>query len=116
MVDITSTNGFSSLLVEIISNSLNDSMLTDVGLAATFDLATGMSAGDNPRDLSAVLRDTFHFPVGEEVTGDDVTSISFNITEFVPLLNMYTDEMHQFRITVTDKKGNKKDMTLKFQA
>ena len=54
--------------------------------------------------------------VGEEVTGDDVTSISFNITEFVPLLNMYTDEMHQFRITVTDKKGNKKGMTLKFQA
>lgn len=116
VVDITSTNGFSSLLVEIISNSLNDSMLTEVGLAATFDLATGMSVGDNPRDLSAVLRDTFHFPVGEEVTGDGITSISFNITEFVPLLNIYTGEMHQFRITVTDKKGNKKDMTLKFQA
>ena len=90
-------------------------MLTGVGLAASFDLATGL-AGDGTTDLSETLSNPegFNFPVGEKVTG--VNEVTFNITKFVPLLNIYPGELHQFKITVVDKNGNSKDMTLKFQS
>lgn len=115
IVDITSTLGFSKLLVEIVSESLNDEMLTGVGLAATFDLATGLAKDGT--DLSATLTDpSFNFPIRDDVTGEGITSVTFNITSFVPLLNIYAGELHQFRITVTDKSGHEKTMTLKFQA
>lgn len=119
VVIITSTKGFKTLKVDIISESLNDEMLTGVGLAASFDLATGLSA-DN-RDLSYALGSPvadggFGFPVKDDVTGDGITEITFNISSFVPLLNIYPGEIHQFRITVVDKDGNSKDQTLKFKS
>lgn len=117
IVIINSTNGFKSLKVDIISESLNDDMLTGVGLAASFDLATGL-AGDGITDLSESLSDPqgFNFPVGDKVTGEGINEVTFNISRFVPLLNVYPGESHQFKITVVDKNGNSKDMTLKFQS
>ena len=67
-------------------------MLRGVGLAATFDLAY-------PGDLETALKDSFGFPVGNEVIGQ--TDVVFDITQFVPLLNIYQGT-HQFKITATD--------------
>lgn len=119
VVIITSTKGFKNLKVDIISTSLNDEMLSGVGLAASFDLATGMAP--DGRDLSFALGSPvadggFGFPVKDSVTGEGINNVEFNITSFVPLLNIYKGELHQFKITVVDKDGNSKDMTLKFQS
>ena len=92
IVNIHSEATFAHLLVEIISESLTDEMLRGVGLAATFDLAY-------PGDLETALKDSFGFPVGNEVIGQ--TDVVFDITQFVPLLNIYQGT-HQFKITATD--------------
>lgn len=92
IVNIHSEATFAHLLVEIISESLTDEMLRGVGLAATFDLAY-------PGDLETALKGSFGFPVGNEVIGQ--TDVVFDITQFVPLLNIYQGT-HQFKITATD--------------
>ncbi|MDE5682644.1 MAG: hypothetical protein K2I39_00345, partial [Muribaculaceae bacterium] len=51
------------------------------------------------------------FPIGDAVLGK--TTIDFNITEFVPLLNIYPGKS-DFIITVTDSKGATSTLTLKF--
>ncbi len=126
VVIITSTKGFKNLKVDIISTSLNDEMLSGVGLAGSFDLATGMALNPKTgeeldRDLSFALGSPvadggFGFPVKDSVTGEGINNVEFNITSFVPLLNIYKGELHQFKITVVDKDGNSKDMTLEFQS
>lgn len=114
VVTIASKAGFKNLKVEIISNELNKEMLQGVGLDSEFDLATGRTP--DGKDLSEALsdKDSFGFPVGSQVTGAGVTSVNFDITQFVPLLAMY-DGLHQFRITVVDTTGASKSMILKFQ-
>ena len=115
IVQITSTEGFSKVEVEIDSDGLTPDVLGDVGLSPKFDLATGMSLVpvDN-MDLSEGLAG-LKFPIKEAVTGDGITSIDFVITEFVPLLTIYPGKS-DFTITVTDKKGNVGSKTLKFQS
>lgn len=115
IVQITSTEGFSKVEVEIDSEGLTPDVLGGVGLSSKFDLATGMSLVpvDN-MDLSEGLAG-LKFPIKEAVTGDGITSIDFVISDFVPLLNIYPGKS-DFIITVTDKKGNVGSMTLKFQS
>jgi hypothetical protein len=107
-VDIYADNGFAHLVVEIISDNLTDEMLKDVGLAATFDLAY-------PGDLEEKLSDPegFNFPVGDKIIGQ--THVNFDIAPFVPLLNMYPNKVHKFRITATDQQNNQKSVTLTFR-
>lgn len=95
--------GIAHLKVEIISDELNDEMLSGVGLAATFDLA-------EPGDLAGALSG-LGFPVGSEVTGK--TDVTFDITNFLPLLNIYSGT-HDFKITVTDAKGQSQSRTISF--
>lgn len=106
VVTIDSKNPLSNLVVEIISESLNDDMLSSVGLSATFDLAY-------PGALEDALRDSFHFPVGNEVIGQN--HVVFDITDFVPLLNIYKGEIHKFKLTIKDQSGNEKVVTLTFR-
>ena len=115
IVQITSTEGFAKLEVEIDSEGLTPDVLGGVGLSSKFDLATGMSLVpvDN-MDLSAGLSG-LKFPIKEAVTGDGITTVDFVISDFVPLLNIYPGKS-DFIITVTDKKGNVGSMTLKFQS
>lgn len=106
-VIINSLNGLSNLQVDIISESLNDEMLKGVGLGASFDLAYPGSLGD-------ALSNSFHFPVGDEVIGQN--EVTFNIAPFVPLLNIYPGELHVFKLTVKDQKGLQRVVELKFQS
>lgn len=106
VVKIHSENPLSNLIVKIISESLSDDMLRGVGLCAEFDLA-------NPGDLEDALQNSFGFPVSGDVYGQ--TDVTFNITEFVPLLNIYKDEIHKFQLTIKDQKGNQQVTTLTFK-
>lgn len=111
---INSDNGFSSLNVLIKSHDkgLTPEVLSSVGLSSEFDLATGLSK--EGADLSESLSG-LGFPVKEEVTGDNVKKIDFNITQFVPLLCIYPGD-HSFELTVKDKTGAEKKLELKFKA
>lgn len=115
-VTIASENGFSHLLVTIDSDKLTPDLLVGVGLAAQFDLANPVvtDADGSQRDLTAPLTN-FGFPIGTQVTGA-TAPIEFNIGDFVPLLNIYPNGSHNFIITVTDKNGVQKAMTLKFKS
>jgi hypothetical protein BACCOPRO_03651 len=112
IVVITSSEGVASLMVEIISDNatLSDEALRSIGLAGTFDLATAQTP--DGIDLEEGLRG-LGFAVKDEVVGH--TTVNFNITEFIPML-AGLDGNHNFKITVTDQKGNSKDMTLKFKS
>lgn len=111
---ITSDKGIRDLLVEIVSPTLTDKALTDVGLTSKFDLAhPAMYPLDNPRDLTEGL-EGLGFPVGDAVIGQK--EVLFKITEFVPLIPVTGSGLHDFIITVTDMEGNVKSMTLKFKS
>lgn len=108
IVTITCPKGIQHLVVNI--NTDSDAFLTtlgDLGLDKPFDLAY-------PGDLEE--------QIGEEglglATGDKVinqTSVLFNITDFVPLLNIYPGE-HKFIITVTDNENQTASLTLVFKS
>lgn len=103
IVTIDCPEGFAKLEVVIDSDGLTPEVLEGVGLAKKFDLA-------DPRELSEGL-EGLGFPIGDAVLGK--TTIDFNITEFVPLLNIYPGKS-DFIITVTDSKGATSTLTLKF--
>ncbi len=104
IVNIHSEAGLAHLIVEIISNDLTDEMLQGVGLAAQFDLAY-------PGNLEEALKDSFHFPVGNDVIGQN--DVVFDITQFVPLLNIYQGT-HKFKLTATDANNVQVVKTLTF--
>lgn len=111
IVLINSTYGFAHLNVKIESDMLTDEFLMPVGLVSEFDLAypPTFEYDGETKDTTDGLKG-LGFPVGEEVTGDGITEIPFDITQFVPLIFQSGD--HKFHITVTDKEGNIKSMTL----
>lgn len=116
IVTITSVNGFSHMIVKIDSEGLTSEVLEGVGLAKEFDLAnpavTELSDG-TVKDITEGLQG-LGFPTGAQVTGT-TEPIEFNITQFVPLLTIYPGNSN-FIITVTDKEGVQKSMTLKFKS
>lgn len=97
--------GIQNLKVDIISNSLNAEVLEGVGLASSFDLA-------NPGDLDEGLKG-LGFSTGADVAGK--TEVVFDITDFMTLLQIYSD-VHEFKITVTDKKNASDSLSLKIQS
>lgn len=105
VVQIHASEGIASLEVEIISEHLTDDFLHEVGLASAFDLAA-------PGSLEPALAG-LGFPTGAQVSGR--TDVTFNITQFIPLLNIYPGT-HSFRITVTDTAGASDSRTLTFIA
>ncbi len=103
-VDINVPKGVETFVVEIISEQLSPEVLTEVGLAARFDLA-------NPGDLNEALIE-LGFPTGENVIGKQY--LPFDISQFMPLLAMFPGT-HQFRLIVTDTLGQSVTKTLTFQ-
>lgn len=93
-------NGISSLIVEIDSPLLPPSELESIGLKSEFDLV-------NPGDLSTVLTD-LGFPIN--MGGE--TSVSFNISTFIPMLEVLGSGTSNFHLTVTDSEGNTKSKTI----
>lgn len=102
VVIIDSANGFKNLNVKIVSAYLTDDLMKSVGLATEFDLA-------NPGQYDTALK-SLGFKTGEEITGDGVTEVPFDITQFMPLIMQSGD--HQFVITVVDNNDHSNSMTL----
>lgn len=105
IVVIGCPEGIANLKVKIESDGLTPEVLEGVGLASEFDLAY-------PGALEKGIAD-LEFPYGDQVIG--ANSVNFNITKFVPLLNIYPGNSN-FIITVVDSKGKSKAMTLKFNS
>lgn len=107
IVDINSTNGFQKVNVKIQTDSKEFEDLVAEMLCPEFDLAT--ATGADGSDMTEILQ-SLTLPIKEEITGDDVTYVKFDITSFMNLL-IYPGK-HQFVIDVTDKKGNTASKTL----
>lgn len=109
-VVIKSVNPLTNLKVKIESGYLTEDFLDTVGLVTEFDLA------NLPADLEQKLGDPegFNFPVGDNVRGQK--EVTFNLTPFIPLLNLSTtpNDIHKFHLTVVDDKGNEETVILTF--
>lgn len=103
IVTISCPEGFDKLEVVIDSEGLTSDVLEGVGLASKFDLAHPGVYQEGLEGLG--------FPTGADVIGKK--AIDFNISQFVPLLNIYPGKS-DFIITVNDSKGASSVLTLKF--
>ena len=97
---VNAPNGISSFVVRIDSPLLPPSELESIGLKSEFDLV-------NPGELAEKLSG-LGFPVN--IGGE--TSVSFNISEFVPMLELLGSGTSNFHLTVTDSKGNTQSKTI----
>lgn len=93
-------NGISSFNVTIDSPLLPESELQGIGLTSNFDL---VSPGEYSDKLSGL---------GFPVNIGDKTSVSFNISKFVPMLQMLGSGTSNFHLTVTDSKGKTETHTI----
>lgn len=94
---------FASLMVTIDSDGLTEDVLSDVGLAKSFDLANPATPA-LAEGLSGL-----GLPCGDEVKGQ--SSCNFDITQFMSLLGIYPGS-NKFIIEVTDQEGNHSKLTL----
>lgn len=107
ILKITSKNSLTNLKVKIISDYLTKDFLTGVNLTDEFDLA---EPGQYKEGLAG-----FEFPIEDGVKGQ--TEVVFNLTPFIPLLNLAEEPMdHTFRLTIIDGEGNEKVIDLKFHS
>lgn len=108
-VDPDGGNSIQSLKVKIVpGNDEFKTVLMQLFGTLEFDLA------DMSDELKAALgSDPFNFPCNEQVKGQN--DVSFNISEFIPLLNIYP-AVHKFVITVSDAQGHTEVRTLTFEA
>lgn len=104
IVYITSENPLTHLHVTIDSQTLTSDILTGVGLTSEFDLAY-------PGQYEAGLQG-LGLPTGEDVIG--ATYVKFDITQFIPLLNIYGAANHNFILDMEDDQNNEDTLTLKF--
>lgn len=95
--------GIEHFEVTIDSEVLTSEILEEVNLKSHFDLA-------EPGDLGNALKG-LGFPVGAEVKGQ--TSVSFNISEFIPLIEGFpTKGKSSFILKITDKQGSTASKTV----
>lgn len=105
-VTLSAANGIAHVYVTIDSETLTEELLTDVGLAASFDLA-------EPGELEKGLQG-LGFPTGAAVVGQ--TEILFDVTKFTPLLGIYGVASHNFIIRLVDQQGLEVTQTLKIKS
>ena len=120
-VVISAPNGIKKFEVVINSGTLTAEVLQGVGLDTEFDLATGRSSAG--ADLTEGLAG-LGFPVANGGTTSsgttyapvvDETSVTFDITQFIPLLSIYGAAYHDFELTVTDNADQVGTCVIKFQ-
>lgn len=92
---VTSKTGIDEFKIVIDSNSLTDDELKSVGLSANLDLV-------NPGELESALNG-LGFKTGNDVAGQN--ECSFDISKFVPMLQILPAGDHKFIITVSDADG-----------
>lgn len=93
-------NGIASFQVTIDSPLLPADELAGIGLKSEFDLVAPGSLENSLKELG--------FPVN--IGGN--TSASFNISKFIPMLQLLGSGTSKFHLTVTDTKGNTKSKTI----
>lgn len=93
--NVSSETGITEFKININSTTLTPDELESVGLSADLDLV-------NPGDFEESLN-KLGFPTGDDVVGK--TSIDFDISQFIPLLNMLGSGEHTFTLTVSDANG-----------
>lgn len=96
-VDITSSdkNGLTGLVVDIESPTLTPDELAGMGLASHLDLV-------NPGDLKTAI-EGLGFPTGSNVLNQ--SKVTFDISDFMPLLGLLGAGTHNFIIKATDAQG-----------
>ncbi len=104
-VDITSKLPLAHLYVKIDSQTLPPDELATIGLTDNFDLA-------EPGDLVEGLT-SLGFPYGDKVKGQ--TSVTFDITQFIPMLTLLGEGESNFILTAEDESGYKKTQKLTFK-
>ncbi len=107
-IDITSTTGITSLLVNINSEVLTESTLTSMGLATSMDLVNPVMVdsdgdGELDDDMNEMLLE-LGFPTRDQVEG--VTNILIDITEFMPALATLGNGQTDFELVATDSTGS----------
>lgn len=96
-VVVAAEKGIADMQVQIIStDGLTPEELTNVGLSDKFSLVNDEQYFEGLSGLG--------FPVGDEVKNQ--TSLTLNITEFMPLLQVLGPNTAKFVMTVTDNEGN----------
>ncbi len=96
-VVVNAEKGIADMSVQIIStDGLTPEELTNVGLSDKFSLVNDEQFFEGLSGLG--------FPVGDEVKNK--TSLTLNITEFMPLLQVLGPNTAKFIMTVTDNEGN----------
>ncbi len=94
-IAVSAPKGIRSMMVDIQSNTLTPEELEGVGLTDHLDLV-------NPGQYEESLRN-MGFPVKDGVQNQ--TSVSFDITQFGPLLAILGPGTHTFVLTVVDNEG-----------
>lgn len=108
-VDIHSDNGFAHLCVGI--KTTNGPEQED--FRAAVDEMVGLNFDLAYPGAKETVYSGLGFPVSDEITGEGVTDLRFDIGQFVPLLGAYSGT-HNFIITVEDKNGLQEINTLTF--
>lgn len=106
VVNIHSDKPLEHLEVTIDSETLTADVLGGVGLTSKFDLA-------EPGDLATGLS-SIGLPIGDQVVGKN--DVTFDVTQFIPLLGIYGSANHNFILVVTDAEGNTKTLNLRFKS
>lgn len=92
---VTSKKGITEFKIVIESSTLTPETLESVYLTDKLDLI-------NPGEFEESLNN-LGFPTGSNVRGK--TEVSFDISQFVPLLGMLGSGEHKFHLTVSDEDG-----------
>ncbi|MDE6127362.1 MAG: DUF4493 domain-containing protein [Muribaculaceae bacterium] len=101
---IAADNKLAHLYVTIDACAELAPIIAGMGMGEEFDLAY-------PGDLKKQLTE-FKFPLEGDVIGQ--TEVTFDITEFVPLLGIYPGQ-NKFVIRAVDQSGNEKSQEMKFE-
>lgn len=100
VLNVHSDTGVTGFVVKINSPTLTDDVLTNVGLAAEFNLITGKTSAGV--DVTEGLED-LGLPVGGEV--ENKKDVIFDVSQFMGLLGIYGAADHKFILTVSDAGG-----------
>lgn len=92
---VTSETGITEFLINIDSTTLTPDELEGANLSANLNLI-------EPGEFEEGLLD-LQFPVKDDVKGQ--TSVSFDISGFIPLLNILGSGSHKFNLTISDQSG-----------
>lgn len=112
---VTAAAGVKAFTVQIVSDTLTPSELASAGLCDNLDLVNPEKSTDSTgsmTDMSEIETslNNLGFPTRDKVLNQ--TTVSFSITNFLPMLSFTGTGEHNFIMTVTDNNGDTTVKTL----